>query len=69
MNLRIANGLLVDPVAGTERKADLFIAGESIASVGEAPAGFTAERTIDANGLVVCPGLVDLSARDRKSVV
>ena len=66
MNLRITNGLLVDPVAGTERKADLFIAGETIASVGAAPAGFTAERTIDANGLVVCPGLVDLSARLRE---
>ena len=66
MNLRIANGLLVDPVAGTERKADLFVAGETIASVGAAPAGFTAERTIDANGLVVCPGLVDLSARLRE---
>lgn len=66
MNLRIVNGLLLDPVAGTERKADLFIAGETIASVGAAPAGFTAERTIDANGLVVCPGLVDLSARLRE---
>lgn len=66
MNLRITNGLLVDPVAGTERKADLFIAGETIASVGAAPAGFTAERTIDANGLAVCPGLVDLSARLRE---
>ncbi|MBX9963509.1 MAG: dihydroorotase [Burkholderiales bacterium] len=66
MNLHIANGLLVDPVAGTERKADLFIVGETIASVGAAPPGFTAERTIDANGLVVAPGLVDLSARLRE---
>jgi dihydroorotase len=66
MNLSIANGLLVDPVAGTERKADLFVAGETIASIGTAPAGFTPERTIDANGLVVGPGLVDLSARLRE---
>jgi dihydroorotase len=66
MNLRIANGLLVDPVAGTERTADLFVAGETIVSIGAAPAGFTAERTIDANGLVVGPGLVDLSARLRE---
>lgn len=66
MNLRIANGLLVDPVAGTERKADLFIAGETIAAVGAAPSGFVAERTLDANGLVVSPGLVDLSARLRE---
>jgi dihydroorotase len=34
--------------------------------VGSAPAGFTAGRTIDAAGLVVAPGLVDLSARLRE---
>jgi dihydroorotase len=66
MNLRIANGLLVDPAAGTERKSDLFVSGESIVAAGEAPAGFVADRVIDAAGLVVCPGLVDLSARLRE---
>ncbi len=66
MRLRIANGLLVDPVAGTERKADLFVSEELIAATGNAPAGFVADRVIDATGLVVSPGLVDLSARLRE---
>ncbi|MGN5480564.1 hypothetical protein ACTMU2_39070 [Cupriavidus basilensis] len=34
--------------------------------MGSAPADFTANKTIDARGLIVCPGLVDLSARLRE---
>jgi dihydroorotase len=45
---------------------DLYIADGKIAAVGAAPEGFVAERTIDATGLVVAPGLVDLSARLRE---
>ena len=66
MNLQIRGGTLVDPGAGTERQADLFVAGERIAAVGTAPSGFVADRTIDARGLVVMPGLIDLSARLRE---
>ena len=32
-------------------------------TIGEAPKGYTANRTLDATGLIVCPGLVDLAAR------
>lgn len=66
MNLHIRGGTLVDPCAGTERQADLFVAGERIAAVGTAPSGFVADRTIDAQGLMVMPGLIDLSARLRE---
>jgi dihydroorotase len=45
---------------------DLYIAAGKIVSVGEAPRGFTANRTIDATDLVVCPGLVDLAVRLRE---
>src|SRR5438309_2908479 len=44
----------------------VFIADGKIAALGKAPAGFRAERTIDADKLVVCPGLIDLSARLRE---
>jgi dihydroorotase len=44
----------------------LFIAAGKIVAVGAAPDGFTANRTIDASGKIVCPGLVDLSARLRE---
>ena len=45
---------------------DLFLADGRIAAAGAAPAGFKPDRVIDASGLVVCPGLVDLSARLRE---
>jgi dihydroorotase len=65
-NLHIKNGRLVDPAAGIDAVQDLYIADGKIAGVGSAPQGFTAARTIDAAGLVVAPGFVDLSARLRE---
>jgi dihydroorotase len=66
MNLHIKNGRVIDPANGIDAVQDLFIAGGMVAAVGAAPAGFSADRTIDATGLVVAPGLVDLSARLRE---
>jgi dihydroorotase len=66
MKLHIKNGRLVDPSAGIDAVQDLYIADGKVAGIGSAPAGFTATRTIDATGLVVAPGLVDLSARLRE---
>jgi dihydroorotase len=66
MKLHIKNGRLVDPANGIDQVKDLFIADGKVAAVGSRPAGFEAERTIDATGLVVAPGLVDLSARLRE---
>ena len=65
-NLHIKNGRLIDPSAGIDAVQDLYIADGKIAGIGNAPQGFTATRTIDAAGLVVAPGLVDLSARLRE---
>ncbi|EXI92443.1 MAG: Dihydroorotase [Candidatus Accumulibacter sp. BA-94] len=61
--LQIRNGRLVDPANGVDARLDLFIVGGHIAAIGQPPPGFTAQRIIDAGGLIVCPGLVDLSAR------
>jgi dihydroorotase len=66
MNLHIKNGRLIDPANGIDAVQDLYIADGKVAGIGSAPAGFTAARTIDAAGLVVAPGLVDLSARLRE---
>lgn len=66
MNIHIANGRIVDPANRLDAKQDLFIADGKIVGVGQAPAGFTAARTIDASGLVVAPGLIDLAARLRE---
>ncbi len=62
-NIHISNGRLVDPKSGLDRQADLFVADGLVQAIGDAPAGFVANRRIDATGRVVCPGLVDLSAR------
>lgn len=66
MNLHIKNGRLIDPANGIDAIQDLYIADGKIAGLKNAPQGFTAARTIDAAGLVVAPGLVDLSARLRE---
>jgi dihydroorotase len=66
MKLHIKNGRLIDPANGIDAVQDLYIADGKVAAVGSAPAGFDAARTIDAAGLVVAPGLVDLSARLRE---
>jgi dihydroorotase len=66
MNLHIKNGHLIDPANGIDAKKDIYIAAGKIAGVGAAPADFKAQKTIDASGLTVIPGLVDLSARLRE---
>jgi dihydroorotase len=66
MKLHIKNGRVIDPANGIDAVQDLYIADGRIAAAGGAPEGFAAERTIDAAGLVVAPGLVDLSARLRE---
>jgi dihydroorotase len=65
-NLHIKNGRVIDPANGVDAVQDLFIVDGRVAALGAAPAGFTAARTIDATGLVVAPGLVDLAARLRE---
>ena len=66
MRLVIRQGRVVDPASGRDEVADLAIAGDRIVAIGTLPAGFDAEREIDARGLVVAPGLVDLAARLRE---
>lgn len=61
----IRGGRIVDPVNKTERIADLLIADGKILSVGEPFEGSCCERVIDAAGLVVAPGLVDVHVHFR----
>jgi dihydroorotase len=64
--LSIRNGRLIDPASGTDQESDLHLADGRVLAVGAAPAGFQPDRTLDARGLIVCPGFVDLSARLRE---
>lgn len=64
--LSICNGRVLDPDTGLDRVTDLHLSGGRILAFGPAPDGFMPERVIDASGLAVCPGLVDLCARLRE---
>ena len=66
MNIQIINGRLIDPKNGIDAVQDLFIAAGRMRAIGKAPTNFHASRVIDAKGLIVCPGLVDLSVRLRE---
>jgi len=66
VKIEIRNGRVIDPKHGIDRKASLYIAAGKVAAVGEAPGGWHANRVLDAAGLVVCPGLIDSSARLRE---
>jgi len=66
MNIHIKNGRVIDPANSIDAKQDVYIVNGKIAGLGQAPAGFQADKTIDASGLIVAPGLVDLCARLRE---
>jgi dihydroorotase len=62
MNILIRNGRVIDPASGRDQIAELALAdGRICESLRGKP-----ERVIDASGLVVAPGLIDLSARLRE---
>src|SRR5690349_12360497 len=60
-DLVIAGGTVIDPAVGLNGPADVAIAGGRIAAVGRSLPG-RAARTLDASGLLVTPGLIDLHA-------
>ena len=66
MNIQIKNGRLIDPRNALDAQQDVFIIDRRIAAIGMAPDGFVAAQVIDASGLIVMPGLVDVAARLRE---
>ena len=69
MKLLVQNGRLVDPANNIDALKDIFVADGKILAVtdpGSRVADFTADRTIDADSLMVSPGFVDLAARLRE---
>ncbi|HEU4852237.1 MAG TPA: dihydroorotase [Telluria sp.] len=66
MKIQIKNGRVIDPANNIDALQGVFIGDGRIAAVGAAPAGFVPDQVIDAEGMVVAPGLVDLSARLRE---
>ena len=58
-NIIIRNGIIVDGTGSPWFKGDIGIEGERISGIGDL-SRFKAEREIDAKGLAVCPGFVDV---------
>jgi dihydroorotase len=59
----ITNGRLFDPANQLDQVSDIHINHGRIIAVGDAPTDFVATKIIDAAGMLVIPGLIDLSTR------
>lgn len=66
MKLLIKNGRVIDPATGFDQVGDVAIAAGRIVSLCAERADFSPNKTIDASGCIVMPGLIDLSARLRE---
>jgi len=66
MKILIQNGRVMDPATGRDELADIAIAAGRIIAIGNVAPDFQPNRTIDASGCVVAPGLVDLAVRLRE---
>ncbi|MCQ4264104.1 dihydroorotase [Pseudomonas stutzeri] len=66
MAIRILGAHVIDPASGRDEIADIFLQHGKIAAIGQPPAGFEAQQTIDAQGLIAAPGLVDLAVALRE---
>lgn len=62
--LRIINGRVIDPAQNVDRIVDLWVRGGQIAGFGAQP--YEPTRTIDATGMIVCPGLIDMHVHLRE---
>lgn len=63
MKLLIKNGRVIDPATGFDQVGDLAIAAGRIVSMNGPLTDFSPNKTIDATGCIVTPGLIDLSVR------
>jgi dihydroorotase len=62
--LRISNGRVIDPAQDIDRVADLWLRDGRVVGVGPQPGA--ADRTLDASGKIVCPGLIDMHVHLRE---
>ncbi|MCH8826975.1 MAG: amidohydrolase/deacetylase family metallohydrolase [Chloroflexi bacterium] len=59
-DLLIKGGTLIDPAQGINGPMDVAISGDKVAAVADSISDFAAAEVVDASGLIVTPGLIDL---------
>jgi N-acyl-D-amino-acid deacylase len=64
----LVGGTVVDGTGAPRRTADLAITGDRIAAIGDL-GGRTARRTINAAGLVVAPGFIDMLGQSEATIL
>jgi dihydroorotase len=64
-SILIRGGRVVDPSQEIDEKMDVLIVGEKVAGLGREAAG-SADEVIDASGLLVTPGLIDMHVHLRE---
>jgi len=67
-DLLITGGTVVDGTGRPRYVADVAVAGDRIVAIGDL-AGRTARRTIDASGLVVAPGFIDMLGQSEATIL
>ena len=65
MSILVKNGRVIDPKSGLDDVADIFISGSVIDKIGK-NLNVKADRTVDASGKLVVPGLVDIHVHFRE---
>jgi len=65
LSILIKNGFVIDPASGIEGKQDILITGDTIDQVA-ANISMEADQIIDANGMYVMPGFIDLHVHLRE---
>lgn len=63
--LLIKNGRVIDPKSGFDQIADVLVDGKKVVKIGQ-NLDQTADQVLDATGLVVAPGLVDIHVHFRE---
>ncbi len=66
MKILIKKGRVINPATGFDEVCDLAIAAGRVVAINHVAADFVPNKTIDATGCIVTPGLVDLAARLRE---
>jgi dihydroorotase len=66
MNILIKNGRVISPATGFDEVCDIAVVNSRILAIKNIAKDFIPNKTIDAKGCIVVPGLVDLAARLRE---